>query len=418
MDNWDNNYYHYDGNNYTPVDNSGGEGQAPQPEPSAPNTGFVMVSPEGAEKAPSRSPSYVTKKTFVIVLIICMVVTAALTAGGFALVNYINTGSPSAKTVSATNYTLAKATGSELSIQEIIAMNENSVVEIRTESVVNDSWMQQYVTEGAGSGVIVQDNGYIITNNHVIDGASKITVTLKDGTEYSASLVATDSQTDIAVIKIKATGLDPVTYGDSSDLSVGDLAVAIGNPLGELGGTATCGIISSLDRELTIDGRTMNLLQTDASINPGNSGGGLFNQHGQLIGIVAAKSSGSDVEGLGFAIPINKAAEIASDLIENGKVSDRASIGIEIADLTSAQNAMQYGYKMTGIYIRKVNSSNARDGGLKVGDLIYYVEDTQIDSYATLTAEVQKHKVGDTIEITVVRENKTIKCDVKLVEAE
>ena len=148
--------------------------------------------------------------------------------------------------------------------------------------------------------------------------------------EYTASLVGADELTDVAVLKIDDTGFTAATYGNSDNLSVGDLAVAIGNPLGELGGTATTGIISALNRELTVDGKTMNLLQTDSSINPGNSGGGMFDQYGNLVGIVVAKSSGSNVEGLGFAIPINTAADIAKQLIENGKVTGRAYIGVNI----------------------------------------------------------------------------------------
>ena len=164
--------------------------------------------------------------------------------------------------------------------------------------------MQQYVTEGAGSGAVMTADGYIMTNNHVIDGASKITVTTSDDKEYEAKLVGTDSITDIAVLKISAKNLTPATYGNSDQLAVGDMAVAIGNPLGELGGTVSAGIISALDRELAIDGKTMTLLQTDASINPGNSGGRTCSTAtGSIIGIVVAKSSGSNVEGLGFCDP-------------------------------------------------------------------------------------------------------------------
>ncbi|MEG2529495.1 MAG: trypsin-like peptidase domain-containing protein [Anaerovoracaceae bacterium] len=362
--------------------------------------------------------NFVTKKVFVATLILCMFFSTALGFGGYALASNLGVGTVrDTKNITATNYNISKSTGSELSIQEIVAKNENSVVEIRTESVANDIWAQQYITEGAGSGVVMASNGYIITNNHVIEGANKITVTMHNGNVYKAKLVGTDPLTDIAVIKVNANGLTPITYGQSSKLAVGDLAVAIGNPLGQLGGSATAGIISALDRDLTLDGKKMTLLQTDASINPGNSGGGLFNQYGQLIGIVVAKSSGSDVEGLGFAIPSERVAKVAASLAKDGHVSGRPAIGITIQDLSSAQDAMQFGYKMTGVYIAKVTSKNAKNAGLQAGDMLYYLEDTQIDSSATFLAEVQKHKVGETVKLIVIRDNKTIEVKVKLSEA-
>lgn len=314
---------------------------------------------------------------------------------------------------SSSNESLAQATGSKLSVQEIIEKNADSVVEIRTESVVTDNWMQQYVTEGAGSGVIVDSKGYIVTNNHVIDGARKINVKLHNGDSYSARLISTDPMTDVAVIKISAEKLTPATYGNSDELTVGDLAVAIGNPLGQLGGTATCGIISALDRELNIDGTSMRLLQTDASINPGNSGGGLFDQYGNLIGIVVAKSSGSDVEGLGFAIPVNKVKEIADQLIEGGKVAGRAAIGIQIYYVDLSQ-AMEQGYMYPGLYIAEVASKNAKQAGIKEGDYIYYFDGERIETNEDLQNQLSKHKVGDKVKMVVVRDGKTVDCEVIL----
>ena len=167
-----------------------------------------------------------------------------------------------------------------------------------------------------------------MTNNHVISDANKIKVTTSDEKEYDAELVGTDENNDVAVIKVDASDLKPATYGNSDELEVGDMAVAIGNPLGELGGTVTAGIISAKDRALSIDGKTLHLLQTDSSINPGNSGGGLFNDSGQLVGLVVAKSAGSDVEGLGFAIPVNTAANVAQQLIDKGYVSGQPSTGM------------------------------------------------------------------------------------------
>ncbi len=349
-----------------------------------------------------RDPKYVTTKSFVIALIVCIIVSAAVGAGAYALAISHFGGTSIDKSVTTTNYNLAKATGSELSIQEIIAKNENSVVAIETESVSTDSWLGQYVTQGAGSGVIYSEDGYILTNNHVISGASSIKVTLHDGTECDASLVAADSQTDVAVIKIDKKGLTPVTFSDMSALGVGDLAVAIGNPLGTLSGTAT------------IDGKSMSLIQTSASINPGNSGGGLFDQYGNLIGIVVAKSSGSDVEGLGFAIPADNVAKVAKSLIENGYVADRPAAGITIVDLTDSNKAMQYGVSLTGVYIQYVTGSNAKKAGLQKGDLVYYINDVKVTDSAVLLKEIQKHKIGDTVTFTVVRDGDILKYDVKL----
>ena len=361
-----------------------------------------------------KEPVYVTRKAFAVTLIICMVISAAVGAGAYALAMSHFGGAVIDKTITTTNYNLAQATGSELSVQEIIAKNENSVVAISTESVATDTWLRQYVTKGAGSGVIYSEDGYIITNNHVIEDASTIEVTLYDGSSYDATLVASDEQTDLAVIKIDQKGLTPVTIGTMDNLNVGDLVVAIGNPLGTLSGTATEGIISALEREITLDGKTMTLIQTSASINPGNSGGGLFDQFGNLIGIVVAKSSGSDVEGLGFAIPCDKVSTVVKSLIKNGYVEGRPAAGINVIDLTSAQKAMQYGVSITGVYIQDVTGENAKKAGLKAGDLIYYLDDVKITDTSTLLNTIQSHQVGDIVEFTVVRDNEIKKIKVKL----
>ena len=360
---------------------------------------------------------YVTKKFFALMLALCMILSAAVGAGAYALAISSFGGTSVDKSIHTTNYNLAKSTGSVLSIEEIVAKNENSVVAIETESVATDSWLRQYVTQGAGSGVIYSEDGYIITNNHVIEGANSIKVTLYNGKSYDATLVATDAQTDIAVIKINETGLTPVTMGSMDQVSVGSLAVAIGNPLGTLSGTATDGIISALEREITIDGKSMSLIQTSASINPGNSGGGLFDQYGDLIGLVVAKSSGSDVEGLGFAIPVDKVESVAKSLIKNGYVEGRPAAGITILDLTDSSTAMQNGVSLTGVYITEVTGENAKKAGLQKGDMIYYVDDVKITDSAVLLKTIQDHKIGDTVTFTVVRGSDILKCDVKLEDA-
>lgn len=197
----------------------------------------------------------------------------------------------------------------DLTVAQVVDLVADTVVEITTTNVVTDIFYGQYVTSGAGSGVIITENGYIITNYHVIDGARSVTVRLTDGSEFDADIVGGDQSTDVAVLKINATGLNAAVLGSSRSLVVGQEVVAIGNPLGSLGGTVTDGIISALDRSVVVDGHRMTLMQTNAAINPGNSGGGLFNRAGELIGIVNAKQSNTGIEGLGFAIPIDIAWE-------------------------------------------------------------------------------------------------------------
>ena len=364
-------------------------------------------------------PVSLTRKSLALLIALCVVVSALFGFGGSYLANALNGGhSGSSKTasVSKNGYKLEDATGSKMTVQEVTNKTKDSVVEIKTESVSADAWMQQYVTEGAGSGVVMTADGYIMTNNHVIDGASKITVTTSDDKEYEAKLVGTDSITDIAVLKISAKNLTPATYGNSDQLAVGDMAVAIGNPLGELGGTVSAGIISARDRELAIDGKTMTLLQTDASINPGNSGGGLFNGDGQLIGIVVAKSSGSNVEGLGFAIPINKAADVAQQLMDKGYVSDQPSTGMSYAESSQGNGAAQFfgnsqdsqsQSSSAAVYIQEVTGTNAKKAGFQSGDLVYAVDGTRITSFNTLSSIVTSHKVGDKLTYTIVRGNQT-----------
>ncbi len=381
------------------------------------NYGYTV--PPGGRQKKSAQPMQITKKAFVLILILAMLVTSLLTVGGIALYdNHFAAGANQA-----TNYTLSSSTES-LSYKSIISKTSDSVVSITTESMSTDAWAQNYVTKGAGSGVIIQSNGYIITCNHVIEGASKITVTLKNKKTYTATVVGTDSDNDIAVLKIRATGLKAATYGNSSKLQVGDQVVAIGNPLGELSNTATTGIISALNRNLTIDGKKLNLLQTDASINPGNSGGALFNSSGNLVGIVVAKSSGSDVEGLGFAIPINKAAKIAKQLIKTGKStsssnssssssSGDAAIGVTVTELSESQ-AKSSGYDAAGVYISSVTSAYARSAGLESGDRIAAVDGTSVSSLTALKSALKKHSPGDKAKITIVRDGKKHTVTVRL----
>ena len=285
----------------------------------------------------------------------------------------------------------------------------DSVVEIKTESITRGNRMMgQFISEGAGSGVIISNDGKIVTNYHVISGANKITVRLRSGTEYTATLVGSDAQTDLAVLQISASGLPAATYGTSSTLAVGESVLAIGNPLGELGGTVTDGIISALDRQIEIDGQMMTLLQTNASINPGNSGGGLFDADGKLIGIVNAKSSGSGIEGLGFAIPIDTAKYIISQITANGYVTGRADAGMTFTDV-SEQAAYIYRLGKSGVYVGSVTKGgNAEKVGVQRGDRIVNFDGVSVKSASEIETILQKHKAGDSVKLTVERAGKQI----------
>ena len=298
-----------------------------------------------------------------------------------------------------------------------------SVVVITTEQVVYSQWSwygQSQVESGAGSGVIISSDGYILTCAHVVDGASTITVTIGDK-DYTATLVGEDTTSDIAVIKIDADGLTPATVGNSDSLKVGQSVMAVGNPLGELGGTVTGGMISALNRSVTIQGsssvNTMSLIQMDASVSPGNSGGGLFNMNGELVGIVNAKSSSSDAEGLGFAIPINDAIKVAQELLENGYVTGRPYLGITYLAVTDAQTAAQLGVNAYGVYVVEVvKGGPAEKAGLQAGDRIVSVDGTEIASKDDLGTLMQKHAAGDTLSITIARDGQMQTVNVTLGE--
>ena len=319
--------------------------------------------------------------------------------------------------------TAASSSGSSLTTEQVADLVSPSVVVITTEQVVYSQWSwygQNQVESGAGSGVIISSDGYILTCAHVVDGASNITVTINDK-DYTATLVGEDTTSDIAVIKIDADGLTPATVGDSDGLKVGQSVMAVGNPLGELGGTVTGGMISALNRSVTIQGtnstNTMSLIQMDASVSPGNSGGGLFNMNGELVGIVNAKSSSSDAEGLGFAIPINDAIKVAQELLENGYVTGRPYLGITYLAVTDAQTAQQLGVNAYGVYIVDVTKGGPADqAGLKAGDRIVSVDGSEIAAKDDLGTLMQNHSAGDTLSITVARDGQMQTVNVTLGE--
>ncbi len=303
--------------------------------------------------------------------------------------------------------TTVSSTSSGFTTTDVVKKAAPSVVEIQVKGTATSYGMfgGTYETQAAGSGVILSEDGYVITNNHVVENGNEFTVVTYDGTSYTASLVGTDSKSDIAVLKVEATGLTPATLGDSDTLQVGDTAVVIGNPLGTLGGTVTNGIISAVNRELVINNESMNLIQTNAAINSGNSGGGMFDGQGNLIGIVNAKdsgttSSGTTIEGLGFAIPINEAMDIAEQLMANGKVTNRATLGVYIQEVSQSTGRYPAGLYITDL----VSGGAAESAGLQAYDRFVSVDETAVSNYSDLSAILNKKKVGDVVTIVVNRD--------------
>ena len=337
-----------------------------------------------------------------------------------------------------------------LSIPEIAKKCRSSVVAIETETKVvynnydnyynpfgsmfgygygygyggrgNRGGTQEYTETAAGSGIIISEDGYILTNNHVISGADKITVYVNSGEEgaeeqtYEATLVGSSENNDIAVLKIDAKGLNAATFGDSDQLEVGELAVAIGNPMGKVHGSVTAGIISAVEQELTIDDVTINAIQTDAAINPGNSGGALFDSYGNVIGIVYAKSSSVSIEGIGYAIPVNNIKDLVAQMINDpDSVKDQTKgsqimLGITIRDITEDMSK-QYSMPV-GVYITEVSSMSAAErAGLQKGDIITEFAGETVTSADDLNAIKAKQTSGDTVSVKIDRNGKTLTLD-------
>lgn len=303
-----------------------------------------------------------------------------------------------------------------LSVVEISQKVGPTVVGVNTKVQRQTIFGTTALESGSGSGIILSADGYIVTNNHVIDGASEITVLLSDGAEHQAVLIGADARTDLAVIKIEGTNFPAATLGHSSVLQVGELAVAIGNPLGnELAGSVTGGYISALNRSITVDDQEFNLIQTDAAINPGNSGGALVNNYGEVIGINSVKMAASGVEGIGFAIPIDEAKPIIDDLIANGYVKGRPVIGIAGRDVTE-QNSVYYGIPV-GVYVVETSPYSAAErAGIKTGDVIVEFNGAKVKTMDELNKEKEKHIAGDTVELTIIRNGETMQIPLTLQE--
>ena len=368
------------------------------------------LDPGWAEAPAAKKPSFWQKAGVKVtaLLLACAVVGGAAGYGGAAL------SSSGKTTIRQSNRTASEITVKQVSGQtlmspaEVYASTVNSVVSINCSSVSTNIFGQSVQSASSGSGFIITQDGYIVTNHHVVSGASSVTVTLYDGREYPATVVGSDSDYDVAVLKINATDLQPVTLGNSSNVNVGDSVLAIGNPLGELTFSMSQGIVSCCDRAINVDGTPFNMIQVDASINPGNSGGPLMNLYGEVVGIVSAKySSYSDttVEGLGFAIPIGDVQAIITDIMENGQVTDKPSFGITAGTMTEQMAAQYQIEQKSGAFVYSVNKGGAGEkAGLRMGDVITKVDSTDIASMEDLTAAKKGHKAGDTVTVTYFRD--------------
>ena len=300
-------------------------------------------------------------------------------------------------------------------LAEAIDRVDETVVEISTEVLVSGGWLGNYISSGAGSGVVISSDGYIVTNDHVISGASSITVRMNDGvTTYPAVVVGSDAASDIAVIWVDTgdVALQAAELGCSADLIVGESVFAIGNPLGSLGGTVTNGIISATARNISINGSKMTLLQTNAAVNPGNSGGGLFNMAGQLIGVVNAKCSEDDVEGLGFAIPVDTAYDVIRQLNEYGDVRGGVDAGLSLYDANIMVARRYFNSDYEGVYV--LESKFCKD--LYYGDLLYSIEGIRVESGEDVEAVLSTYSVGDTVTLLVIRKGQQREVDLTLRE--
>ena len=299
----------------------------------------------------------------------------------------------------------AVSSGNQMTPSQVYAANVNSVVAVSS-TVKSSSFYGTTEGTSTGSGFILTEDGYVITNHHVVDGATAVSVITHDGVEHPASIVGTVAANDIAVLHIDATDLPAVTIGSSDNLVIGDMVVAIGNPLGELTSTQTVGYVSGKDRDVTTDGSIMSMIQTDAAINSGNSGGPLFNMYGEVVGVTTAKysgtsGSGATIEGIGFAIPIDDVMGMIHDLIDYGYVTG-AYLGVTVSN-TDEESAAMFGLPV-GAYVMTVEKGGSADrAGIQPKDIIINLGGHDVKGITTLTRALRSFKAGDTTTITIVR---------------
>ena len=335
---------------------------------------------------------------------------------------------------------MSDAEGSVTPAVEVAKAISPTVVSITTEKMtVNHFWFGPQISSGAGSGVIISEDGYILTCAHVVSGANSISVTTFDGAEFAASVVGSYEDGDIAVLKIEAEGLQAAVLGDSDNIQLAETVYAVGNPGGTLGGSITDGIVSATSRTISIsiensatpyglgiNNRTVSLdvLQTNAAVSPGNSGGGLFNAQGELIGIVNAKSSGENQEGLGFAIPVNTAREIAVSLINTGSytppntATDGKGAVLEIAVVEIAPAAAHMNNREPGVYVQSVQKGGASDGKLEANDRLISINGYMVHTTAELSAQLAEYEPGDSVGLTVDRDGRLVEVEVSLAQGE
>ena len=396
FDRFHNSQYHYGRNSNLPADDYQPSGSSFSPE-----------------EPPRKKQSFfkTTAAKVIAVVLACAIIGTGCGFGGAALYR-----SSTRQTVTLQQSDRAPVTVSVKQVDgqtkmepaEVYASTVNSVVSINTTASAGINIFGQTVeTASAGSGFIISPDGYIVTNYHVVKGATSVKVTLYNGDTYDAAVIGGDSDYDVAIIKINAGGLPAVTLGNSADVNVGDTVLAIGNPLGELTFSMSQGIVSCCDRAINVDGTPFNMIQVDASINPGNSGGPLVNLYGEVGGIVSAKCSSysnTTVEGLGFAIPISDVQASITDIIENGQVTGKAYMAIKAGTMTE-QMAAQYNIDITeGVFVYSTESGGAGEkAGLQLGDVITKLNDTAITSMTDLTMAKKGYKAGDTVTLTVYR---------------
>ena len=387
----------------------------------------VSVEPTYSPAAETASPEIKPKRggaKKLIALALCCVLLGG--AAGGAAVWAAGRNSGSSNSSGSTQVSVSTRTADAVTVKNVdgkTAMSDadvyratvNSVVSINITGIAGYNFYGQPVESAAsGSGFILSTDGYIVTNYHVVEDAETVKVTLYNGETYDATYIGGDKDYDIAVIKIEASGLQAVTLGDSSTLSVGDRVLAIGNPLGELTFSMSGGMVSSANRAINVSGTPFNMIQTDASINPGNSGGPMFNIYGEVVGIVSAKysssamSSSGSIEGIGFAIPINDVYAMIQDIITNGYVTNKPYLGITGGSMT-AQMAAQYRFDQeTGVFVYSVEEGGAADkAGFEMGDIITKIDDNEIKTMNDLTAAKNKYSAGDTATFTFVRSGET-----------
>lgn len=311
---------------------------------------------------------------------------------------------------------VSKGEGTAMTAAEIYEKYVSSVVGIVTEGTTTNIFGQQTNYAASGTGFVVSEDGYIVTNCHVIDGGSKFTVSFEDGRTYDAKLIGSDAENDVALLKIEATGLQPVVIGDSDEIRVGEDICAIGNPLGELTFSLTKGVVSALNRVVTTDDDESNFMfQIDAAVNSGNSGGPVFNSYGQVIGVVTAKYSSSGVEGLGFALPVNDVARIINELKENGAVR-KVSFGITVGNATYSESGEDT--SIAGARVKIIDSGScAEKAGLQVGDIITKLGSMKITGVSDLQAAKKRYVPDESAVLTVVRDGKEITLTIVFDEA-